>query len=57
MNVAVDDSFGERENVNMDTKGILEQVETAYNQSLSGSILRHIKPQVLKNLEQVFSNP
>ena len=53
LNVAVDDSFGERENVNMDTKGILEQVETAYNQSLSGSILRHIKPQVLKNLEQV----
>ena len=53
MNVAVDDSFGERENVNMDAKGILEQVETAYNQSLSGSILRHIKPQVLKNLEQV----
>ena len=53
LNVVVDDSFGERENVNMDTKGILEQVETAYNQSLSGSILRHIKPQVLKNLEQV----
>ena len=49
--MAVDDSFGERVDVEVDTKSILEQVETAYNQTISGSILRHIRPQILQNLE------
>lgn len=53
IDVAVDDSFGERVDVATDTRSILEQVETAYNQTLSGSILRHIHPQILKNLEQI----
>lgn len=51
--VAVDDSFGERMDVNLNGKGILEQVETAYNQTLSNSMLRHIRPQILQNLEQL----
>ena len=51
IDVAVDDSFGERVDVEVDTKSILEQVETAYNQTISGSILRHIRPQILQNLE------
>lgn len=51
--VTVDASFGERTDVNVDTKSILEQVKTAYNQTLTGSILRHIRPQTLQSLEQI----
>lgn len=53
MNVAVDDNFGER--VSVETKGesILSQVETAYNQTLASSIMRHIRPETLKSLENM----
>lgn len=53
MNVAVDDNFGER--VSVETKGesILSQIETAYNQTLAGSIMRHIRPETLKSLEDM----
>lgn len=53
MNVAVDDNFGER--VSVETKGesILSQVETAYNQTLAGSLMRHIRPETLKSLENM----
>lgn len=53
MNVAVDDSFGER--VSVETKGesIISQIETAYNQTLAGSIMRHIRPETLKSLENM----
>lgn len=53
MNVAVDESFGERVNVASPEKGILSQIETAYNQTLTGSILRHIRPDTLKSLQDV----
>ena len=53
MEFAVDDSFGER--VSVETKGesILSQIETAYNQTLAGSIMRHIRPETLKSLEEM----
>ena len=53
MDVAVDDNFGER--VNVETKGesILSQIETAYNQTLVGSIMRHIRPETLKSIENM----
>jgi len=53
MDVSVDDKFGER--VSVETKGesILSQIETAYNQTLTGSILRHIRPETLKSLENM----
>lgn len=53
MDVAVDDKFGER--VSVETKGesILSQIETAYNQTLAGSILRHIRPETLKGMENM----
>lgn len=53
MNVAVDDRFGERVPVESQGESILSQIETAYNQTLAGSILRHIRPETLKNLEQM----
>ena len=53
INVAVDDSFGERVNVETDEKSILSQIETAYNQTLAGSIMRHIRPETLKGLEEL----
>ena len=53
INVAVDDSFGERVNVETDEKGILSQIETAYNQTLAGSIMRHIRPETLKGLDEL----
>lgn len=51
MDVAVDDSFGERVNAAVSENSILTQIETAYNQTLTGSILRHIRPETLKSLE------
>ncbi len=51
MDVAVDDSFGERVNAAVSENSILAQIETAYNQTLTGSILRHIRPETLKSLE------
>ncbi|MDD6070280.1 MAG: DUF6240 domain-containing protein [Clostridiales bacterium] len=51
INVGVDDSFGERVNVDSSERGILNQINTAYNQTLTGSILRHIRPETLKSLE------
>ncbi len=53
MDVAVDDNFGER--VSVETKGesILSQVETAYNQTLAGSIMRHIRPETLKSMQDM----
>ena len=51
MNVAIDDSFGERINVDTSDESILSQIETAYNQTLTGSILRHIRPETLKSLQ------
>ena len=51
MNVAVDESFGERISVEDGKHRILSQIETAYNQTLTGSILRHIRPETLKSLE------
>ncbi len=51
MDVSVDDKFGERVNVETAGESILSQIETAYNQTLAGSILRHIRPETLKNLE------
>lgn len=53
IDVAIDETFGERVDVAVDDQSILEQVETAYNQTLSGSILRHIRPQILQSLEQI----
>lgn len=53
IDVGVDDSFGERVNVDSSEKGILNQIHTAYNQTLAGSILRHIRPETLKSLESV----
>lgn len=51
MDVSVDDKFGERVSVETQSESILSQVETAYNQTLAGSILRHIRPESLKSLE------
>lgn len=51
MNVKVDESFGERVNVDTPSEGILSQIETAYNQTLTSSILRHIRPETLKSME------
>lgn len=51
MDVGVDDRFGERVNVDTPENGILNQIETAYNQTLAGSILRHIRPETLKGME------
>ena len=53
IDVGVDDSFGERVNVDSSERGILNQINTAYNQTLAGSILRHIRPETLKSLQDV----
>lgn len=53
MDVSVDDDFGERVNVSTDKKSILDQINTAYNDTLTGSILRHMHPNTLKNLQGV----
>ena len=51
MDVSVDDSFGERVDVSTDQKSILDQINTAYNDTLTSSILRHIRPETLKSME------
>lgn len=51
IDVGINDSFGERVNVETSANGILNQINTAYNQTLAGSILRHIRPETLKSLE------
>lgn len=53
MDVSIDDNFGERVNVATDKQGILDQINTAYNDTLTGSILRHIHPATLRNLQGV----
>lgn len=53
MDVSIGDDFGERINVNTGTKSILDQINTAYNDTLTGSILRHIHPTTLRNLSEV----
>ena len=53
MDVSIDDSFGERVDVSTDQKSILDQINTAYNSTLTGSILRHIRPETLKNIQEV----
>lgn len=50
MDVSVDESFGERIGVSTDERSILNQINTAYNQTLTGSILRHIRPETLKSM-------
>lgn len=51
IDVRADESFGERVNTETGNAGILSQIETAYNQTLTGSILRHIRPETLKSME------
>lgn len=53
MDISVDESFGERIDVTTDERGILNQIHTAYNQTLTGSIMRHIRPETLKNLSNM----
>lgn len=51
IDVAIDESFGERVEADAREGSILEQIETGYNQTLVGSMLRHIRPETLKNLQ------
>ncbi len=51
MDVMVDENFGERLEVNVNERNILNQIETAYNQTLTGNILRHIRPETLKGIQ------
>lgn len=53
MEFLVDDNFGERVHVETEGESILSQIETAYNQTLAGSIMRHIRPETLKSLEGI----
>ena len=53
MDVTVDESFGERASVETAESGILSQIETAYNRTLTSSILRHIRPETLKSMESM----
>lgn len=53
MDVSVDESFGERVNVDAPQGSILSQIETAYNQTLTGSIMRHIRPETLMGMENM----
>ncbi len=50
MDVRVDAEFGQLENADAADNGILAQIETAYQQSLTGSLLRHIRPDTLAGL-------
>lgn len=56
MDVSIDDSFGERVDVSTDQKSILDQINTAYNDTLTDSILRHIRPETLKSIENLDYN-
>lgn len=51
MDIAVDESFGERTGIETPEGSILSQIQTAYNQTLTSSILRHIRPETLKSME------
>lgn len=51
INVAVDETFGQ--SAHSLEGGILDQVETAYQQTLAESMLRHIRPETLKNMENL----
>ena len=53
LDVSIDDTFGERVNVATDQRGILDQINTAYNETLAGSILRHVHPETLKSLQNM----
>ena len=53
MDVSVDDSFGERVDITTDSKSILDQINTAYNATLTGSIIRHIRPETLKGIQNM----
>lgn len=50
MDVSVDENFGERVSVTTNEKNILNQINTAYNQTLAGGIVRHVTPDVLKSI-------
>lgn len=50
MDVRLDTEFGQRENADTADNGILAQIETAYQQSLAGSLLRHIRPDTLAGM-------
>lgn len=52
MDVKVDEKFGERVDVATDEQSILNQIETAYNQTLTDSILRHVQPETLKGMQE-----
>ncbi|MCR5701923.1 MAG: flagellar hook-length control protein FliK [Lachnospiraceae bacterium] len=52
MDVRVNDNFGERVDVATDNKSILDQINTAYNETLAGSILRHIQPETLMSMDR-----
>lgn len=53
MDVTVDENFGERVGVTTDEKSILNQINTAYNQTLTESIMRHIRPETLKSMTEM----
>lgn len=53
MDYKVNENFGERVNVDTAERGILAQIETAYNRTLAGSIMRHITPDTLKDMQMV----
>ncbi|MGN0438579.1 MAG: DUF6240 domain-containing protein [Lachnospiraceae bacterium] len=53
MDFSVDESFGERVDVATDERSILNQIQTAYNQTLTGSIMRHIRPETLKRISDM----
>ena len=51
MDVSVDGQFGERVDIDTSQNNILTQIETAYNQTLAGSMMRHIRPETLKAMQ------
>lgn len=53
MDVSVHENFGERVTVATDEKNILNQINTSYNQTLTDSVMRHIRPETLKNLQNM----
>ena len=53
MDVKIDEQFGARVDVETESKSILSQIETAYNQTLTRSILRHIRPETLKGMQDI----
>lgn len=51
--VKVDENLGERIDVSTSEASILNQIEIAYNQTLTNSIMRHIRPEILKSMEEL----